>query len=377
MISHPFHSIRKLLQRQNKENQVAGQQSRRNAPIYSYASSQQASVTATAESGNQNVTFDAVDDLGLVTAETPSATTRTVTVEDRVQDSSIVSLRDAGTLVHTKAVGDSESLRSTYSEAAVSGFSKDYSAHNFSTLKLECASHISVKKSNIEFSDALSQWVALNPNCTTEFQTSHHHYDEKQNQVLICDGVTTDHDEVQMKRRATAILENNRVALPPGSCITSGSCRITSLEENQFCNDDELKPLENDEMFPDVKVKMPFVPLSSSIKQLFGLAPEPLPLNVMEWLLDEAPIDLVPQILSFVGSRNLMGLSSLNSKWRRMIMAEPTWQTLCTDTGKVRLRQIGAIVRKFSTTSSDLPVSFVFVASNNSGKRVINYHALG
>jgi len=137
-----------------------------------------------------------------------------------------------------------------------------------------------------------------------------------------------------MKRRATTILESNRVALPPGSCITSGSCRTTSLEENHCCNDDEPKPFENDEMFPDVKVKMPFAPLSSSIKQLFGLAPEPIPLNVMEWLLDEAPIDLVPQILSFVGSRKLMALSSLNSKWHRMIMAEPTWQTLCTDTGK-------------------------------------------
>jgi hypothetical protein len=371
MISHPFHSIRKLLQRQNKGNQVAGQQSRPNAPIRPYASSQQVSVTATAESENQNVTFDAVG-FGLETAETPS-TTGTVTVEDIVQDSSTVSLRDASTLAHTTAVGDSESLRSTYSEAAVSGLSKVYTAHYFSTLKLECGA----KKSNNEFSDALSQWVALNPNCTTEFQTSHHHYDEKQNQVLICDGVTTDHDEVQMKRRATTILESNRVALPPGSCITSGSCRTTSLEENHCCNDDEPKPFENDEMFPDVKVKMPFAPLSSSIKQLFGLAPEPIPLNVMEWLLDEAPIDLVPQILSFVGSRKLMALSSLNSKWHRMIMAEPTWQTLCTDTGKVRLRRIGAVVRKFSTTSSDLPVSFVFVASYNSGTRVIRYHALG
>jgi hypothetical protein len=149
-------------------------------------------------------------------------------------------------------------------------------------LKLECASHISVKKSNNEFSDAPSQWVALNINCTTEFQTSHHHYNKKQNQVLICDGATTDHDEVQMKRRATAILENNRVALTPGSCITSGSCGITSLKENQSYNDAKLKPFENDEMFPDVQAKTPLVPLSSSIKQLFGLAPDPLPLNVME-----------------------------------------------------------------------------------------------
>jgi hypothetical protein len=149
-------------------------------------------------------------------------------------------------------------------------------------LKLECASHISVKKSNNEFSDAPSQWVALNTNCTTEFQTSHHHYDKKQNQVLIRDGAMTNHDEVQMKRRATAILENNRVALTPGSCITSGNCGITSLKENQFCNDDELKLFENNEMFPDIQAKTPLVPLSSCIKQLFNLAPEPLPLNVME-----------------------------------------------------------------------------------------------
>jgi hypothetical protein len=39
----------------------------------------------------------------------------------------------------------------------------------------------------------------------------------------------------------------------------------TSLEENHCCDNDELKPFENNEIFPDIKVKMPSVPLSSSI----------------------------------------------------------------------------------------------------------------
>lgn len=56
--------------------------------------------------------------------------------------------------------------------------------------------------------------------------------------------------------------------------------------------------------------------------------------NVLEWMLEEAPFGIVPQILSFVGSRKLQVLSRLNKEWSRLVLSEETWQTLCADTGK-------------------------------------------
>jgi len=56
--------------------------------------------------------------------------------------------------------------------------------------------------------------------------------------------------------------------------------------------------------------------------------------NILEWISEEAPNEVVPQILSFVGSRKMLALSRVNSKWRRIILAEETWRTLCEDTGK-------------------------------------------
>lgn len=43
---------------------------------------------------------------------------------------------------------------------------------------------------------------------------------------------------------------------------------------------------------------------------------------------------VVPQILSFLGSRKLLALSQVNTDWRRTVLSEETWHTLCVDTGK-------------------------------------------
>jgi hypothetical protein len=334
MKTHPFKSIRKLLQWQTKEYQVPEQQSRRNAPANMRRPCIQESVAPTVDSDIANPISDFFNSM----LETGAITTadRNAGDEDRVSNPSGGNARDVRPSAHATVVGGSESLQANCCDTTMSDFSNDYSAHCSSmSQKMDFVPHASAKKSNDDFSDALSQRCTVDKNCTTEFKISHHHYDENQNKVETCVGVTTDHDDGVMKRRATTYLESNRVLLPPGSCIASGNCRTTFLEENHYWNDDETKVFENDEMFPDVKVKMPFMPLSSSIKHLFGLPPDPRPMNVMEWLLEEAPTDVVPQILSFVGSRKLLALSTLNSKWRRTIMAEPTWQTLCEDTGKV------------------------------------------
>jgi len=56
--------------------------------------------------------------------------------------------------------------------------------------------------------------------------------------------------------------------------------------------------------------------------------------NVLSWIHDEAPMDLIPKILAFAGPQKVAALSTLNKSWRRLCWTEPVWQTLCEDYGK-------------------------------------------
>jgi hypothetical protein len=58
--------------------------------------------------------------------------------------------------------------------------------------------------------------------------------------------------------------------------------------------------------------------------------------NVLEWLDDDAPSELLPKILSFCGSRKMHALSRVNKKWNAIMKDEYVWRTLCEDTHKVR-----------------------------------------
>ena len=60
------------------------------------------------------------------------------------------------------------------------------------------------------------------------------------------------------------------------------------------------------------------------------------PSNILEWLHDEAPDDILPRVLSFDGSRRIATLSLASKSWRRMCLSETVWQTACEDTGKYR-----------------------------------------
>lgn len=59
--------------------------------------------------------------------------------------------------------------------------------------------------------------------------------------------------------------------------------------------------------------------------------------NVLEWLDDDAPSELLPKILSFCGSRKMHALSRVNKKWNAIMKDEYVWRTLCEDTHKVRV----------------------------------------
>lgn len=57
--------------------------------------------------------------------------------------------------------------------------------------------------------------------------------------------------------------------------------------------------------------------------------------NVLQWLKDDAPPELLPRILSFCGSRRLSALSKVNRKWNSIINDESIWRVMCEDAHKV------------------------------------------
>jgi hypothetical protein len=58
--------------------------------------------------------------------------------------------------------------------------------------------------------------------------------------------------------------------------------------------------------------------------------------NVMEFLIDVCPEDVLPKILAFAGPQKTAALSKVNRVWRDVIAEEWTWRVLCEDLYKVR-----------------------------------------
>jgi hypothetical protein len=63
---------------------------------------------------------------------------------------------------------------------------------------------------------------------------------------------------------------------------------------------------------------------------------EPSTPNVMEFLIDVCPEDVLPKILAFAGPQKTAVLSKVNRVWRDVIAEEWTWRVLCEDLYKVR-----------------------------------------
>jgi len=57
--------------------------------------------------------------------------------------------------------------------------------------------------------------------------------------------------------------------------------------------------------------------------------------NVLEWMKDDAPPELLPKLLSFCGSRQMNALSRVNKAWNSVMKDESVWRVLCEDTHKV------------------------------------------
>jgi hypothetical protein len=57
--------------------------------------------------------------------------------------------------------------------------------------------------------------------------------------------------------------------------------------------------------------------------------------NVMDFLIDVCPEDVLPKILAFAGPQKTATLSKVNRVWRDVIAEEWTWRVLCEDLYKV------------------------------------------
>jgi hypothetical protein len=74
---------------------------------------------------------------------------------------------------------------------------------------------------------------------------------------------------------------------------------------------------------------------------------EPSTPNVMEFLIDVCPEDVLPKILAFAGPQKTATLSKVNRVWRDFIAEEWTWRVLCEDLYKVCFLHIVASLPYF------------------------------
>jgi hypothetical protein len=57
--------------------------------------------------------------------------------------------------------------------------------------------------------------------------------------------------------------------------------------------------------------------------------------NLLEWLENDCPQDLLPKILAYAGPQATAGFGRVNRFWRNVVSKESTWQTLCEELYKV------------------------------------------
>jgi hypothetical protein len=77
---------------------------------------------------------------------------------------------------------------------------------------------------------------------------------------------------------------------------------------------------------------------ASSIKAESAESSEPSTPNVMQFLTDVCPEDVLPKILAFAGPQKTAALSKINRVWRDVIADDWTWRVLCEELYKVCIR---------------------------------------
>jgi hypothetical protein len=84
-----------------------------------------------------------------------------------------------------------------------------------------------------------------------------------------------------------------------------------------------------------MQIRGPRSRVRASLPSIQTESEEPSTLNVMEFLIDVCPEDVLPKILAFAGPQKTTALSKVNRAWREVIAEEWTWRVLCEDLYKV------------------------------------------
>jgi hypothetical protein len=78
-------------------------------------------------------------------------------------------------------------------------------------------------------------------------------------------------------------------------------------------------------------------------------------LNIMHWMQNDCPKDVVPLVLAFAGPQRIASIGRINRFWRQVIEQEATWRRLCESLYKVRWIAIALV---------HFPVTFSFFSSS-------------
>jgi hypothetical protein len=117
----------------------------------------------------------------------------------------------------------------------------------------------------------------------------------------------------------------------------SSSISVSSRKKTSFVMKTKLPPsMDLMKTFKQLRGLRNWHPSSlSSIETETTESSEPSTPNVMEFLTDVCPEDVLPKILAFAGPQKTAALGKVNRVWRDVIAEEWTWRVLCEDLYKV------------------------------------------
>jgi len=159
-----------------------------------------------------------------------------------------------------------------------------------------------------------------------------------------------------IRRARTTTSQTTAGAAAPGAAVASSQLRLDMdedavdggvLRERNNTEDTVLSQEENKNGVPPLSLLSPnsgtFYAHAAAhdameiddVKVGGGGGSTTMTKNVLQWMKDDAPPELLPRILSFCGSRRLCALSKVNRKWNSIINDESIWRVMCEDTHKV------------------------------------------
>ena len=121
------------------------------------------------------------------------------------------------------------------------------------------------------------------------------------------------------------VLANHRRKVK--KCPTSSS--KVSQNSNNIKFNTNINKIPNDEMEPE-GMDIDLEPTVRVSKFQVSFQSQ----SIMHWLHDEAPQDIIPKIISYLGPQKHLIMSRLNKSWRKICLSEGVFRTLCEDYGK-------------------------------------------